>query len=107
MLDWQVSLGNVITIVGVILSLFFHAISQAVIITRKSSLVEGKIDRLDERMERMEKNENLLTEVIIKVAESRTEIKLLADRITDVQLHGSHRLAEMLADVKRDYEKCR
>src|SRR6266576_767380 len=101
MLDWQVSLGNVITIALIVLSFLFHAAIQAIVITRKAALVEGKIDRLDERMARMERTEAMLSEVLIKVAESRTEINLLSARITDVQLHGSHRLAEILGDLRR------
>jgi hypothetical protein len=41
-----------------------------------------------------------MSEVLIRIAESRTELKLLSDRITDVQEHGSHRLAEILAEAK-------
>lgn len=55
------------------------------------------VGAIDVRLSHLEKNEERMSQVLIEMAQSRTEINLLSKRIDDVQRHGSYRLAELLA----------
>lgn len=55
-----------------------------------------------EEMKELKDNSKVMTQVLVDVAKSRTEINLLSERISDVQRHGSHRLAEIMAGWRAD-----
>ncbi len=87
MIEWTISSGNIATMGILLVSLVMHGFWQA-----------WKLETLIYRMAQVEKITNLMSEMLIKVAESRTEIKLLSDRINDISEHGSRRLSELLSE---------
>ena len=91
MIEWTISLGNMLTLIAVFIGFAAHGVVQAMVLS-------NKLTTLDMRMQNLEKVAELMTGVLVRVAESRTEIKLLSDRMNDISEHGSRRLAEILAD---------
>ncbi len=93
MIEWTISLGNMLTLLAVFLGFAAHGVVQAMVLS-------NKLVTLDMRMHNLEKVADMMSGVLVRVAESRTEIKLLSDRMNDIAEHGTRRLAEIL--VERD-----
>jgi len=101
MMEWSVSLGNIITVVVLLAGFIGHGLVQAIVIARWMVTIEGKIDAIHPRLDRLERTETTISDAVIRLAENKIEIKLLSDRISDIQAHGSYRLAELVASIKK------
>jgi len=55
---------------------------------------------IDKRLEALERSELKMTDVLIGMAQSKTEVELLSKRLDDVQHYGSHKLAEVLEAIR-------
>jgi hypothetical protein len=104
MIDPTISLGALITMAVALLGFGITLIINAVSIGRFTGRVTEALVEVQRRIEAVEKAEQRMTEVLVDMAKSKIELQLLSQRIDDVQKHGSHRLAEIMADWKiRDH----
>lgn len=108
-IDPQISYGALITLVvtlcGFGATLLYQAYrlgSYAAANEQHLARLTEKIGDLSERMRGLERNEEKMTTILIDIAQSKVELQLMSKRIDDVQMHGSHRLAEILAGLRSE-----
>jgi hypothetical protein len=105
MLDWQISLGNVITDVialfGFMGTIIFTAVKVSALFEKmnsQTSLLAQQLGAMDKRLIEVEAAEQKMVTILVAIAEQKTEIRQLGDRMADIQRYGSHRLAQILEE---------
>ena len=105
MFEWSVSLGAALTMVFAFIGFGGTLVYNAYMVGRYAASTDERLKELAIRMGDLEKAEVKMTDLLIQMAQSKTEMQLMSKRIDDVQQHGSYRLAEILENMRRDYDR--
>jgi hypothetical protein len=105
MLDWQISLGNVITdiiaLFGFMGTIIFTAVKVSALFEKmngQTSLLAQQLAAMDKRITAIEAAETQMVNVLVAIAEQKAEIRQLGDRLADLQRYGSNRLSQILEE---------
>src|SRR5260221_6345603 len=94
------TLGAVVTIVISLIGFMGAGVVNAIMVGRYFGANDKRLDAIDKRMENLEIEEKRMTDILIGIAQQKTEIHLLSARLDDVQKYGSHKLAEVLEAMR-------
>lgn len=98
--DPTVSYGALFTIATALIGFGLTLVVNALSVGRFTGRVTENLEDITRRITTMEANEAKMTDVLVDIGKSKIEIELLSRRIDDLQQHGSHRLAEILAVLR-------
>lgn len=98
--DPTVSYGALFTIAVALLGFGTTLVVNALSVGRFTGRVTENLEDINRRITTMETNEAKMTDVLVDLGKSKIELELLSRRIDDIQQHGSHRLAEILAVLR-------
>jgi len=100
MFEGTITLGAVLTIAISLIGFLGAGVANAIMVGRYFGANDRRLEGIDKRMENLELEEKRMTEVLIGIAQQKTEIHLLSNRLDDVQKYGSHKLAEVLEAMR-------
>lgn len=101
MFEWSVSLGAALTMGFALLGFGGTLIYNAFVVGKYAASTDERLKELAIRMGDLEKAESKMTDILVQMAQSKTEMQLLSKRIDDVQQHGSYKLAEIMDNMRR------
>src|SRR6059058_4063235 len=93
MIDWTFNIAGIIASIFVLIGFIGTWLVGALWIGRFVGAVDNRLHVIDERTKNM-------TELLVKMAQQKTELVLLNSRVNDIQKHGSYKLAELVDTMR-------
>src|SRR6266550_8687630 len=101
MIEQSISWGNIITVVCLVLGLIINGFVNAAAVGRYFGAFDRRMENVDKRLEVLETVGAKITDLLVTLAQQKGEMNLITRRLDDLQVHGSHKLAEILEGVRQ------
>src|SRR6266550_8647459 len=96
MFEWTLNIGTVITAFFLLVGFVGSGIINSIAVGRYFGASDRRLDIIDTRMDKLELVTGKITELLVTIAQQKSELTDLTRRLADVQTHGSYRLSEIV-----------
>ncbi len=96
MFEWTLNIGTVITAFFLLVGFVGSGVVNSIAVGRYFGASDRRLDIIDTRMDKLELTTGRITELLVAIAQQKSEMTELVRRFNDLQQYGSHRLAEVV-----------
>lgn len=101
MFEWTISFGTsitlLVTLIGFGCTILYHSYKIGGFVASTTQQLKQIVKNIEE----LELASIKITEILVDIAKSKAELQILSKRIDDIQMYGSHRLAEVLDNQRK------